>query len=272
MNNTPERLKSRRRFLVATGALPFVGAAPFVVDRLRRPSASPDELALRLTSNDGRHQAFADSLPSGATIYAPGGRTESTITIRDQLTNTTQTLTLERNLEPEAFSPDGQILFAIDHRPAENPVAYRVSSVNIAAGEVTETLGPLKVALSEEMRGSGRQQVWSPRGDQLYTLYIRQFHDHGLDQADGTHDHSQAHATDAFVHVLDVATNWALCVDLPEGFGMGAPGTTAIIISADGTTITAVDHELGMKAEVTRLPDNPLDPGQFSVTELIPLG
>jgi len=272
MNHTPERLKSRRRFLAAAVMLPVVGAAPIALDRLRTSTPARNDLTLRLTSNDGRHQAFADPLADGATIYAPGGRTESTITVRDQLTDTSQTLRLDRNLEPEAFSPDGQILFAIDHRPAENPVAYRVSSVDISAGVVTETLGPLKVSLVEEMRGSGRQQVWSPLGDQLYTLYIRQYHDHAIDQADGTHDHSEAHATDAFVHVLDVATNWALCVDLPDGFGMGAPGTTALMIDGDGTTITAVDHALGAKVEVRRLPDDPLDPGQFSVTELIPLG
>lgn len=268
---SPVSRPSRRRFLVAAAALPFVGAAPVVIDRLRSGAAPADGLELRLTSNDGRHQAYADPLPDGASIYAPGGRRESTITIRDQLTDTTRTMVLERNLEPEAFSPDGATLFAIDHRPANDPVAYRVSTVDIAAGTVTETLGPRKVPLVDEMRGSGRQQVWSPHGDQLYTLYIRQYHDHAVVGEDGAHDHDEVHATDAFVHVLDVADDWALCVELPSGFGLGPTGTTGIMIDAQGTTITVVDHALGAKVEVTRLPDL-LDPGKFAVSDLIPLG
>lgn len=90
--------------------------------------------------------------------------------MRGQLTGTSQSLTLERNLEPEAFSADGQTLFAIDHRPANAPEIYRVSSIDVGAGEIEETLGPRKVAPIEEMRGDGREQVWSPHGDQLYTL------------------------------------------------------------------------------------------------------
>ena len=261
---------TRRRFLVAAAALPLVGAAPIVVDRIRRDG--PDgELELRLTSIDGRHQAYADPLPEGASIYAPGGRRESTIVIRDQLTDTTRTLTLDRNLEPEAFSPDGATLYAIDHMPAENPVVYRVSTVDIAAGTVGETLGPLKEPLVDEMRGSGRQQVWSPHRDQLYTLYIRQYHNHAVVGEDGVHDHSEVHATDAFVHVLDVATDWALCVDLPEGFGLGPANTTGIMIDDGGSVITVVDHALGMKVEVTRPPLDNRDPGAFTVSELMPI-
>ncbi len=265
---------SRRRFLVATVALPVIGAAPFVLDRSRDSSAVPTAPAgpeIRVASNDGRYLAFGDPLPDGASIYAPGGRTESTIAVRDQLTGAIRTMTLDRNLEPEAFSPDGQTLFAIDHRPAEAPVAYRVSTIDLETATITETLGPLKTELVEEMRGSGRQQVWSPRGDQLYTLYVRQFHDHGhVEPGEEAHDHSVIQ-TAAFVHVLDVATDWALCVDLPEGFGMGPSDTTAIMIDETGTTITVVDHARGSMVEVTRLADTGTDVGQFMVSNLMPI-
>ena len=268
------RTTSRRRFLVATVALPVIGVAPFVVDRLRTSppvTTSPGALEVRITSNDGRYQALAHPLPDGASIYAPGGRTESTIAVRDQLTGTTRTMTLDRNLEPEAFSPNGRTLFAIDHRPARDPVAYRVSTIDLESATITATLGPLKGELVEEMRGSGRQQVWSPRGDQLYTLYIRQYHDHGYVEPGATaHDHS-ANQTAAFVHVLDVATDWALCVDLPERFGLGPPDTTAIMIDETGTTITAVDHALGSMVEVTRLGDTAAGIGQFAVSNLMPI-
>ena len=268
------RTTSRRYFLAATAALPVIGAAPFAVDRLGNSSSdatTPAGPEVRVTSNDGRYQALGDPLPDGASIYTPGGRPESTIAVRDQLTGTTRTMTLDRNLEPEAFSPDGRTLYAIDHRPAEDPVVYRVSTIDLETATITETLGPLKTEFVEEMRGAGRQQVWSPRGDQLYTLYIRQYHDHGHVEPDATaHDHS-LNQTAAFVHVLDVATNWALCVDLPEGFGMGPADTTAIMIDETGTIITVVDHALGSMVEVTRLPDTAADVGRFVVSNLMPI-
>ncbi|MDW3219872.1 MAG: hypothetical protein R8F63_14755 [Acidimicrobiales bacterium] len=260
---------TRRRFLTAAVALPVVGAAgaaPFVLDRLREPGIETNRTQeLRITSNNGRYEAWADPLPEGATIYAPGPRSQSTITVRDRLTGADRTLTLQRNLEPEAFSPDGSTLFAIDHRPALAPEIYQVSTIDVAAGAVTDTLGPRKLELIEEMRGEGRQQVWSPAGDQLYTLYIRQWHDHAR-HSDDTHD--EIHFTDAFVHVLDVANDWALCVELPDGIGLGPAGSTAIIIDETGTTITVVDDALGARVDVTRLEDE----GAFAVGGLTRFG
>ncbi|GJM38173.1 MAG: hypothetical protein DHS20C19_15400 [Acidimicrobiales bacterium] len=260
---------TRRRFLTAAAVLPVVGAAPFVLDGFVGPDGSDTETTgeqeLRITSNNGRYQAWADPLPEGASIYAPGPRRQSTITVRDQLTGAGRTLTLDRNLEPEAFSPDGATLFAIDHRPAMAPEIYRVSTIDVAAGVVTDTLGPRKLALIEEMRGEGREQVWSPAGDQLYTLYIRQWHDHAR-HTDSSHD--EVHFTDAFVHVLDVANDWALCVELPEGIGLGPAGSTAIMVDETGTTITVVDHALGARIDVTRLADE----GAYEVGELTRFG
>lgn len=265
---------SRRRFVAAAVALPVIGVAPIVIDRTRRTpstSAVSADLEVRIRSNDGRFQALADPLPDGASIYAPGGRNESTIAVRDQLTGTTRTMTLDRNLEPEAFSPDGRTLFAIDHRPADDPVAYRVSTIDLETSTITETLGPRKIALVEEMRGSGRQQVWSPLGDQLYTLYLRQYHDHGhVEPGASVHDHA-VNQTAAFVHVLDVEGDWALCVDLPEGFGLGPADATAIMIDADGLTITVVDHALGSMVEVTRLAPTTENVAPFAVSGLIPI-
>ncbi|MEM7140323.1 MAG: hypothetical protein AAF548_04760 [Actinomycetota bacterium] len=277
---------TRRHLLIAAAALPVAGAAPFVLDRIDASTATGQEL--RITSNNGRFQAFADPLPDGASIYAPGPRSSSTITVRDQLDGTSTRLTIDRNLEPEAFSSDGSTLFAIDHRPAHAPEIYRVSTIDVASGEIEETLGPRKVAPIEEMRGDGRQQVWSPLGDQLYTLYIRQWHDHRAhehrahehrapEHSDHQHsapehsapaDHSEVHFTDAFVHVLDVENDWALCVELPDGIGLGPRGSTAIMIDATGTTVTVVDHAIGSLVQVTRLPTE----GSYRVGPLSPIG
>lgn len=67
--------------------------------------------------------------------------------------------------------------------------------------------------------------------------------------------------------MLDVENNWALCVELPDGIGLGPVGSTAIMISSDGLTITVIDYALGAKVDVTRRPEL----GRYGVTTLIPL-
>ena len=45
------------------------------------PAGVASGFDLRLTSQEGRFQAWAEPLPPGGTIYAPGGRTSSTIDV-----------------------------------------------------------------------------------------------------------------------------------------------------------------------------------------------
>ena len=214
-----------------------------------------DDLELRLTSQDGRWEAWAEPLPEGATMYAPGGRTSTTIAVRDKLSGKIELMTLPRNLEPEAFSSDGRTLFTIDHRPAAEPEIYRVSALDLRTRTVRDVIGPWKQPLIEEMRGEGRQQVWAPEGGQLFTLYVRQTHVH----VDGDHDHPggagphvDVAGTDAFVHVLDVDAGWALCLELPPGFGLGPAGSTDIMVTDGGAMVTVVDHHIGQRVDIAR--------------------
>ena len=210
-----------------------------------------DGLERRLTSQDGRWEAWAEPLADGATIYAPGGRASTTFVVRDKLDGSTRSFTFDRNLEPEAFSSDGRTLFTIDHRPALDPEIYRVTAVDLDQQVIREVIGPGKVPLVEEMRGEGRQQVWAPDDGQLYTLYVRQLHVHpGLDDV-LPDDHAAGEATDAFVHVLDVDNEWALCLELPAGFGLGPDGTTDIFVTDGGHIITVVDHAIGQRIDIT---------------------
>ncbi len=229
-------------------SVPSAASAPLVPPGAIDPAV--DGLALRLTSEDGRFQAWSEPLAEGETIYAPGGRSETTLVVRDSLDGSTETFTYRRNLEPEAFSPDGSTLYVIDHRPATDPEVYRVTAADLRTGALREVIGPLKTPLTEEMRGEGRQQVWAPDGTQLYTLYVRQTHVH----VDGTEPHIAVAGEDAFVHVLDVRHEWALCLELPPGFGMGPDGSTDIMVSNDGDTITVVDHHIGQRVDIHRLP------------------
>ena len=177
--------------------------------------------------------------------------------MRDKLSGKVELMTLPRNLEPEAFSSDGRTLFTIDHRPAADPEMYRVSALDLRTRVVRDVIGPWKQPLIEEMRGEGRQQVWAPEGGQLFTLYVRQTHVHVEGEHDhpgGDRPHTDVAGTDAFVHVLDVDAGWALCLELPVGFGLGPTGSTDIMVTDGGETVTVVDHHIGQRVDIVREP------------------
>ncbi len=152
-------------------------------------------------------------------------------------------------VEPEAFSTDGGELFVIDHQASTEPGAYRVRPFDLATGRLGTILGPTKTPFEDDMNGVGRRQAWSPRGDRLYTLYIRQTHHHHDDAVDDGADHGHGEpGTDGFVHVLDLAEEWAFCLDLPPEFGHGDLATTALAVSPDGSEVVVADVAAGRVA------------------------
>lgn len=201
---------------------------------------------LRAVSADGSRAALFERLAG------PIGET-SRITVIDRSAGVIERSVYDLSglVEPEAFSTDGEQLFVIDHSQSssEGPTdSYRVRPFDLATGELQEILGPTKVPFDDAMNGVGRRQVWSPEGDRLYTLYIRQTHHHhqGEDATSG-HGHPEP-GTDGFVHVLDLGEEWAFCLDLPPAFGGGELASTALAISPDGQTVAVADLAAGAVA------------------------
>lgn len=134
------------------------------------------------------------------------------------------------HLEPEAFSVDRQRIFAArsfgDH--------YRVTTLDLAAGEQGATGSYDKTAPPEDMYGNVIQSVLTPDHTRLATLY------------------RDPHSTDhtAFVHLLDLRMGVTVCIDLPAPFATGAPGSDAIKANADGT-ISVGHSESASTAGVT---------------------
>ena len=187
------------------------------------------EWAVRTVSFDGSRVALGAPLRTDETIYEPGGRSETTVVVVNLKTGGTRHLNQSGNLEPEAFSTDGRGLYVIDHRPALSPEYYRVTYIDLGTGERADVYGPDKKPLDEDMQGTGRDQVYHPIGEFLYTVYTRQnVSEHG------DHPHLAG-----FVHVLSLANQFAICVDLPTGFGQGANAT--ISVNPHGTEIYVVD-------------------------------
>ena len=101
-------------------------------------------------------------------------------------------------------------------------------------------LGPDKLPLGEDMSGTARQQAYAASGRQLYTLYA-QPRDADLAAAPNV-------ASESFVHVLDLAENWAYCVDLPESFGRGSARSAGITLDPDGASLYVADTRAGKLA------------------------
>lgn len=212
------------------------GPAP---DLLRVAAVVEGDWVVRTVSFDGSRVALGVPLGGDETIYEPAGRSETDLIVVNLNTGASRRLSQSGNIEPEAFSTDGRGLYVIDHRPALDPEYYRVAYVDLATGERADVYGPDKKPLDEDMQGTGRDQVYSPSGQFLYTVYTRQnVSEHG------DHPHLAG-----FVHVLSLANQFAICVDLPTGFGQGA--NASISVSADGAEIYVVDPNARQVAVLT---------------------
>ncbi|HEV7897318.1 MAG TPA: hypothetical protein VGP31_05685 [Planosporangium sp.] len=178
----------------------------------------------------------------------PAGRERTTIVIVDS-GGERRRLDLPGNYEPDAFRSDDSGLFVLDWLPPGAPDRYRVRVVELAS----DSLGPLLTRLKapvpegaeEEMRGEGRQAVYSPDGLTLYTLYTHQpDHQHTRDLLAGGRP-TEVHA---FVHTLSLDVGWAYCLDLPDPFGHGPAAGHTLTLSADGKRLYVADLTSGRLA------------------------
>ncbi len=209
------------------------------------------DLAVRVASESGHAVAMTEPLRSeqGRWIAAPTSTT--TIVVADPLGETApRTYALTGNFEPEAFSVDDGQLFLLQYLPAHAPVVYRVTTLDLASGDVRPVFGPYK-APAERMPGTRLEQVWPPDGRQLYTLYTS--------DRPGFAPHDAPvprNAVVSFVHVLSLEEGWAHCVELPGAFWGQPASAEAMTASPDGRTLYIVDAEKGL---VTTLDASSLD-------------
>ncbi|MFG1709792.1 hypothetical protein ACFLIM_42110 [Nonomuraea sp. M3C6] len=160
-----------------------------------------------------------------AALGPPAGpRTRTRITLVSA-GGESRALDLDGNVEPEAFSPDGQAMYVLDRLPPAAPDRYRVRMYDLTQGTMgalqTRDKRQISPGQEEEMRGQGRQAVLDPAQNILYTLYTHQdAHLHTRDLAAG---HDLSPGVHAFVHVLHLDQRWAYCLDLPAPFGLGPP-------------------------------------------------
>jgi hypothetical protein len=125
-------------------------------------------------------------------------------------------------------------------------VAYRVVSLELGEGDVYPVVGRNKT-WSPKMAGTRLQQVPSPTGDMLYTLYSSQ----PPHYARG-YDETQANAgrSVSFVHTLNLDSHWAICVGLPKQLWGGRSVDEAMALAPGGRDLYVVDAARGFVADM----------------------
>ncbi|HYT79566.1 MAG TPA: hypothetical protein VEQ37_09990 [Actinomycetota bacterium] len=202
------------------------------------------DLAIRVVSaHGGKVALMAPESPGRSTRIHPRDFTD--IVVADPTdSREPRRFHLRGNFEPEAFSTDGTSLFLIRYLPPTAPASYQVARLDLAEGKVRPVLGRRKTPV-ETMSGTRLEQLASPEGTRLYTLYTSQ----PPAYAKG-HDAVQARAGQpvAFIHTLSLDGGWAVCIGLPKAFWGGDPAVDALTLSRDGRRLYVVDAARGVVA------------------------
>jgi DNA-binding beta-propeller fold protein YncE len=140
---------------------------------------------------------------------------------------------LAGDFEFDALSPDGSQLYLVEHL-AGGDDSYRVRRYDRQAGKLApEIIVDKRNAGATSMAGYPNTRVTDPRGIWVYTLYRNS--EHG-----------------PFVHALNAADGFALCLDLPRQ-GRQDQGLARLwALARDGSSrrLYAVNTALGLVAEI----------------------
>ena len=148
---------------------------------------------------------------------------------------------LPGSLEFDALSPDGSILYVVEHLPGPPDSHYQVRAIDLPSGVMRDAVIADKRNLGTSMAGWPLTQAAHPSGV-VFTLYRGVMH--------------------PFIHALHTREAWAVCLDLPEIGHTDADGALdwGIAQSADGRSVFAVNASLGLAAVI--------DPGEPSISQV----
>jgi hypothetical protein len=148
---------------------------------------------------------------------------------------------LPGSLEFDALSPDGSILYLVEHLPGPPDGHYQVRAIDLPSGIVRDAVIADKRNLGAAMAGWPITQATHPSGV-VFTLYRGAMH--------------------PFIHALNTREAWAVCLDLPEIGHHDADAAVdwGIAQSADGRAVFADNATLGLAAEI--------DPGELTIGQV----
>ena len=129
----------------------------------------------------------------------------------------------------DAISPDGRILYVAAHLDGAPAGGYQVRAIDLPGGVMRDAPIVDKRNLEEAMAGWPIDQLRSP-GGLVLTLY-------------GGPDHP-------FIHALNTAEAWAVCIDLPAGDDDAAQRDWGLAASPDWRTVFAVNASRGIAVDI----------------------
>ena len=138
---------------------------------------------------------------------------------------------LAGSFEYDTMSPDGAVLYVVEHLPGPPDGHYQVRAVDVATGTLRPEVVVDKTGLDEAMAGYPIAQARRPDG-MVFTLYRGPEH--------------------PFIHALSTREAWALCIDLPATGADDAVGALdwGLAASIDGRSLIAANATLGLAAEI----------------------
>lgn len=133
----------------------------------------------------------------------------------------------------DAISPDGSMLYLVEHISAGQNPRYRVRSYDLRARRLIR--GAIVDRLENESVMDGRPvtRATSSDGRWAYTLYAREKHE-------------------PFVHALDTVREEAFCIDLPLRLGQAKQMELRLRLAAGRSTLSVIRNGRSLAAIDTR--------------------
>jgi hypothetical protein len=204
----------------------FGGPLRSIEGAWRLPTVGLDPMPAGLSA-DGSTIVLEEDIPDGASSR---GRSRFAIIDRS-LRAEPRIVELPGILDFDTLSPDGSILYVAEHVPGPLAGRYQVRAIDRSTGVMRDAIIVDKRNVDEQMAGWPIDQEARADGVVL-TLYR------------GTES--------PFVHALQSAEAWAVCIDLPKR-GMDDGGATAdwgVVSTADGRSSLAVNATLGIVVDI----------------------
>ena len=159
-------------------------------------------------------------------------RATSRFTVLDRtLQNTPRAVELVGSFEFDALSPDGSLLYVVEHLPGPPDGHYQVRVVETATGFLRPDVIVDKRNLDEAMAGWPVAQARRSDG-MIFTLYRGAEH--------------------PFIHALNSIEGWALCIDLPATGAENADAALdwGLTPAVGGSDLLAINATLGLAVQV----------------------
>jgi hypothetical protein len=211
----------------------FGGPATVIEGRWRLPTIGLDPTPVGLSAN-------AAESPNAATVVLveDGPPDASRATTRFAVVRRTpigepltRVVELAGAFEYDALSPDGSLLYVVEHLGGKPEGRYQVRVVDVSTGVMRDTIIADKRNLEEAMSGWPIAQIRRPDGI-VMTLYRGAEH--------------------PFIHALNTREAWAVCIDLPSAQAEDAEAALdwGVAAAPDGQAVYAVNATLGLAVDV----------------------